>query len=93
MAEAVSFELFSSEHGVFLSFPQGSAVFAADTFVLSSEHRKLTAMKDGEPLGVVLPKLTVELVDVLSSRESVVAVAMALGGITHSGVIPVTVKK
>lgn len=92
MTESVSFEVFKSERGTFLAFPDGCPVFEADALELSRELKKLTALRKGLEMDLSMPKLTAELVEILASGERVHAVAFALGGITLGISLPLTVR-
>lgn len=93
MGQQVSFELFKSARGIFLVFPFDCPVFDADTLVLSMQHRRLSAIKDGASMDLMLPNVTAEVAAVLASERNVAAVSMALGGITRSRALPMTVDR
>jgi hypothetical protein len=92
MTESVYFEVFKSDRGMFLAFPEGSPVFDADALELSPELKKLTAMRKGLAIDFSMPKLSTELADVLASGDRLFAVAFALGGITLGISLPLTVR-
>lgn len=93
MGQQVSFELFKSARGIFLTFPFDCPVFEADTLVVSMQDRRLSAVKDGVPLDLTLPKLAPEVAALLAAQSELAAVSMALGGVTRSHSLAVNVEQ
>lgn len=91
MSTPVPFELFKSDRGVFLAVSNGIALRKADTLVMSVSQRTLSAREGGEELDVKFPKLSTEMVVLLSGRNNVAAVEFAPGGITFGAVLALVV--
>ncbi|MFX1767981.1 hypothetical protein PWP93_36540 [Paraburkholderia sp. A1RI-2L] len=93
MGQQVSFELFKSTRGIFLAFPFDCPVFEADTLVLSMQNRRLSAVKNGAPLDLTLPKLAPEVAVLLAGQSELAAVSLTLGGVTRSHSLVVSVEQ
>jgi hypothetical protein len=91
MAQAAPFELFKSEHGMFLTFPEECPIFEADALMLSISDRQLSVSKNGAPLDLTLARLTPQLMETLGACGSVIVVAMAVDGLRDACKLPLNV--